>query len=238
VSPKSITCKDIPNLITVFLFAKDPRPGHVKTRLSPPLPPGAAADLAAAFVADLVSRLAPLGDVRVALPPGDETARLSGQLPGGVRFTSQGHGDLGEKLSRALDAGLADGAAVAFVVGADHPHLPLRQAREAIAAARDGDVGWIPTDDGGFACIAVSRPVPGLFAGVPWSTPDAAAAVRNNARRLGVSLRDAGTWYDVDTVQDLRRLLADPDSRRRCPATMRVLEDWRHTLDEEEGGGR
>ncbi|MBZ0270240.1 hypothetical protein K8I85_18970, partial [bacterium] len=59
------------NLTTLIIFAKDPRPGHVKTRLSPPLPPEAAADLAAAFVADLALRLAPLGDVCVALPPGD-----------------------------------------------------------------------------------------------------------------------------------------------------------------------
>lgn len=226
----------MPNITTLVIFAKDPRPGHVKTRLSPPLPPEAAAELAAAFVSDLARRLESLGRVTVALPPGDTPVRLAGALPTGTPFTDQGPGDLGARLARALDGALAHGAAVALAVGADHPHLPLLQVRTAIDAARAGHVGWIPTGDGGFACIALSRPVPGLFADVPWSTPEAADGVRNNARRLGVSLRDAGTWYDVDTIHDLRRLAADPDSRRRCAATMRVVDRWRHTLDEQGGG--
>jgi uncharacterized protein len=225
------------NITHLVIFAKEPRPGHVKTRLSPPLSPVAAAALAAAFVSDLARRLAPLGHVTVALPPGDAAGRLAECVGPGVAFADQGPGDLGEKLARVTGDALAGGATVAVAIGADHPHLPLHRLREAIDAARAGDAGWIPTDDGGFACIAVSRLVPGLFEGVPWSTPGVAAAVRNNARTHGVSLRDAGTWYDVDTAEDLRRLVADPDSRRRCPGTMRVLDEWRHAFDEGEGGG-
>lgn len=223
------------NLTNLVIFAKDPRPGHVKTRLSPPLPPVAAAELAGAFVADLARRLSELGRVTVALPPGDAPGRLAALLPPAIGFADQGPGDLGARLARALGDAL-DGAAVAVAIGADHPHLPLAPLREAIAAARDGDAGWIATDDGGFACIALSRPAPGLFTDVAWSTPEAAAGVRNNARRLGVHLRETGTWYDVDTVEDLLRFAADPDSRRRCPGTMRVVDAWRKALEGEGGG--
>lgn len=223
------------NLTNLVIFAKDPRPGAVKTRLSPPLPPEAAAELAGAFVGDLARRLAPLGRVTVTLPPGDAPDRLAALLPPGVAFADQGPGDLGDRLARALDEALED-AGVAVAIGADHPHLPLAPLREAIAAARGGGAGWIATDDGGFACIALSRPAPGLFDGVAWSTPGTAAGVRNNARRLGVHLRKTGTWYDVDTVEDLRRFAADPDSRRRCPGTMRVLDAWREALEGEGGG--
>ena len=224
------------SLTNLVIFAKDPRPGHVKTRLSPPLPPETAAALAGAFVSDLARRLLPLGCVTVALPPGDAPHRLAKLLPADVAFTGQGPGDLGAKLARVLGDALAAGAGVAVAIGADHPHVPLAPLREAVAAARDGDAGWIPTDDGGFACIALSRPVPGLFADVAWSTPDAAAGVRNNALRLGVSLRETGTWYDVDDVRDLRRFAAEPDARRRCPGTMRVLDAWRGALGKEGDG--
>jgi len=95
----------------------------------------------------------------------------------------------------------------------------------ALAAAATGEVGWIPTEDGGYACLALPRPLPGLFEGVPWSTGGVAEATRNNARRLGVNLCEVGSWYDVDRPADLDRLVKDPATVQRCPATLAVLAD-------------
>ena len=196
----------------------------MKTRLVPPLTHAEAARLARAFVADLARRLAGL-DARLvlALPPGSAPEAFAGVLPPGVRIADQGPGDLGAKLACATGEEFRRGAAVVAAVGSDHPDLPRERIAAALAAAREGRVGWVTTRDGGYACVALPRPLPGLFERVPWSTPEVADATRNNARQLGVLLEDAGPWYDLDAPGDVDRFLAEPGAARECPDTWGVL---------------
>ncbi|GJM43613.1 MAG: hypothetical protein DHS20C21_04550 [Gemmatimonadota bacterium] len=212
-------------LATIVILAKEPRPGSVKTRLVPPLSDDEAAALARAFLCDLTRRLATIPDAQVALaiPSEDSPERMARWLGTPVRFLDQGSGDLGARLTRTLDRSLTDGADVAIAVGSDHPNLPRTIVRSAIETARKGNVGWARTDDGGYACIAVPRSLPGLFRDVPWSTADVADVTRNNADRMGVSLVDHGPWYDVDTAADLDRLVRDPATAWRCPDTLQAV---------------
>ncbi len=214
-------------MVSFVVFAKEPRPGRVKTRLVPPLTHEQAARLATAFVRDLVRRLLAPGDaeVRVALPPGDTGAGWLEGLGSGVRVVDQGEGDLGDRLDRALTEALADGARIAVAVGADHPDLPRSMLDELVSITGEEQCGWIPTEDGGYAAIGLGLPQPGLFRDVPWSTPRVAEITRNRARESGVSLHSAGTWRDVDVADDLMRLAGSPDSMRRCPETRRILQE-------------
>jgi len=202
-------------------------PGQVKTRLAGRLGSSETVALAGAFLTDVVAALQLLAnfDIRVALPDGDSRARARAFLPSAIAIVRQGPGNLGDRLARVIAAELEAGASAAGVVGSDHPTLPPDRVRRCLETARDGRIGWIPTDDGGFAAIALSRPEPGLFAGVPWSTPGVADAVRGNARRLGLELIECGTWYDVDTPDDLDRLAAElARNPNCCPATRAVLD--------------
>jgi hypothetical protein len=208
----------------VLVFAKEPQPGLVKTRLVPPLRPHEAADLAAAFLHDLVARLDALDARRVlAVPPGTSDTAMRPFLPGGWELADQGPGDLGAKLATATGRAFDEGACPVAVIGSDHPHLPPERLIGCLAAAEAGDVGWVTTDDGGFACLALPRALPWLFEAIPWSTPAVAAATRNNASRCGVTLSDFGPWYDLDRAEDIDRFLVDPESRGRCPATWTAL---------------
>lgn len=214
----------------VVLFAKTPVPGGVKTRLLGTLTPTEAAALAGAFLSDLMGtlQLLAISDVRVALPTTDSAETVAPFVGQETVVVPQGAGDLGERLARVTGAEFARGARVVAAVGADHPTLPASLLRRCLEAARAGRSGWIPTEDGGFAAIALPRPLPGLFADVPWSTPQVAEAVRRNARRAGVPLEDCGVWWDVDTPEDLDRLVRElAGSPRGCAATRAVLE----TLD-------
>lgn len=222
-----------PHCHAVLLFTKEPVVGQVKTRLVPPLSPAEAADLAAAFVADLTSRLAAL-DARLvlALPPGTSEEAFVGLVTRGWTYAAQGDGDLGRKLARATTGEFDRGATAVAVIGADHPDLPLALLEGTLRSAQAGRVGWVTTTDGGYACIALPRPMPSLFEAVPWSTTGVAAAMRNNARHLGVLLEESGPWYDLDTPDDVERFLAGPDAAEICPATWQVIASLRPPWEE------
>ncbi len=212
------------NHSSVVVLAKEPLAGQVKTRLVPPLMPSEAAQFAAACLVDLAARLASFPTRRVlALPADSSRANVRRLIDPSWVVIDQGEGDLGQRLARVTAAEFAAKAARVIVLGSDHPNLPLPWLAAALEAANSGDVGWVPTLDGGYACLALPRNLPEIFADVPWSTDRVAEATRNNARRAGVNLKTFGPWYDLDTAADLDRFLEDPASAETCPATWRVL---------------
>jgi rSAM/selenodomain-associated transferase 1 len=210
---------------TILLFAKEPLAGTVKTRLVPALTPEEAADLAAAFLRDLHATLlgVPGAEVVVALTDESSAEAVERLLGPGVRFARQGEGDLGERLARATGAAFARGRGPVAVVGSDHPDLPGELVAQCLEDARNGRIGWIPTEDGGYAALALPRPLPSLFEGIPWSTTKVEAATRARAAELGIALKNRGRWYDVDRIEDLARLSGVLGSGSGCPATREAL---------------
>jgi hypothetical protein len=215
-----------PSQRRLLLFTKPAHAGRVKTRLIGDLSPGEAAELHAAFLADLVARLARGAfTLRLAwaLDPGEE-------LPAGPALGLRQEGDdLGERLYRALSAAAGEAPFVA-ALGSDHPTLRLatvHRAFEALEAGADAVLG--PAADGGYYLIAlragaVQRP---LFAGVPWSTPAVLAATLDRCRELGLAVELLPEAADVDTPEDLRRLAADLSaSDLGCPRTRALLSSW------------
>jgi rSAM/selenodomain-associated transferase 1 len=189
----------------LILFAKDPVAGCVKTRLCPPLQTEAAAELHRAFVADLLDRLA-------ALPVALElhTDKQSDAWPGAaVTRRLQIPGDLGLRMFHALNTALRAGHPRAMIVGADLPTVPLSHLEQLLHP--DADVAFGPAEDGGYYAIAAQRVDPRMFDGVEWSGPQSLAQSVAACARLGFSVAIGSPWFDVDTVDDLRRLLADPD---------------------------
>src|SRR5262245_53387595 len=108
------------------LFAKHPRPGQVKTRLAAATSAEWAAQVAEAFLPDLLDRLSPLPVQRLLVfdPP---DAELAFRVIAGDRFllTPQSDGDLGHRLSVFLFTQVQGGASAVVVLGTDSPTLPL-----------------------------------------------------------------------------------------------------------------
>ena len=212
-------------------MVKAPRPGQVKTRLTPPLSPSSAAALAAAFAQDVVANAQQAcANVLIAYAPADGRATLAPLLPPGTLWVEQQGADLGTRLDGAMAYAQAQGFGPLVVIGTDSPTLPpsyLQNALDALASG-DADMTIGPTDDGGFYLIGTRRYAPGLFAAVAWSTPSACAQTVANAERLGLQSLSLPPWYDVDTFDDLVRLLnefKDDESRRlRAPETFAWLQ--------------
>ncbi|HYL06820.1 MAG TPA: DUF2064 domain-containing protein, partial [Thermoanaerobaculia bacterium] len=121
----------------LLLFTKPARQGRVKTRLIGDLTAAQAAELHAAFLADLLPRLAAGAfalDVLWAVEPG-EPAPPSGWP--GVASRRQEGADLGERLYRAL-ARAAGSSAVVAALGSDHPTVEVGLIEQAFAAVEGG----------------------------------------------------------------------------------------------------
>lgn len=207
--------------LTLAVFAKAPAPGQVKTRLRPASEGEQAARLAAAFVRDTLDKAARLGPPVTVYHAGD-LALLGPLAPPGVLWAAQGGGDLGARMARV--------PAPCLILGADSPHLPVSFLRDALAAIPNHDVVLGPADDGGYFLLGLRAPQPALFEGIAWSTEAVLAQTLAKADALGLSVQQTPPWYDLDTPDDLHRLVRDlgavpPGAEDDCPATRAALKE-------------
>ena len=205
---------------------KAPRPGLVKTRLTPPLSRNEAAELARCFAQDVVtSALHLAGSVIVAYYPADSRAELEVILPSNVTWVEQRGEDLGARLNAVSLQAFSLGFSPIVFVGTDSPTLPPAFISDAIHSltTEESDVVLGPTEDGGYYLIGLCRPMSELFGGVAWSTSNTYAETADNAARLDMRLLALPLWYDVDAPSDLQRLqrevLTEAEAQANAPAT-------------------
>jgi uncharacterized protein len=185
-------------LITLLVIAKEPRPGRVKTRLTPPFTPRQAAELAEAALADTLHSVA-------AAPAGRRVLVLDGKpgpwLPPGFDVVPQCPGGLDERLAAAF-AG-CDGPAL--LIGMDTPQV----TPELLDVGFDDCDAWFgPAEDGGFWALGLAEPDPRLLRGVPMSTPVTGAVQRDRLVSAGLRVRDLPRLRDVDTAADAHAVAA------------------------------
>ena len=222
----------------LVLPGKAPRAGRAKTRLSPPLSLEQAAHLYRAFLLDSVSLALGLGWDRVTViyppDPGAEH-ELAALLPAGVCLQPQPGEGLGPALASAFESHLAAGFARVVLIGSDNPTLPGTLVEAASQALDDHDLVVGPSTDGGYYLLGMARPHLGVFEGITWSTEVVYAQTLERARALGLSVLTLAAWYDVDTVDGLRRLQHDlatlPASV--APATRAALAELRAAMADE-----
>jgi rSAM/selenodomain-associated transferase 1 len=193
------------------LFAKQPIPGAVKTRLAEAIGPVAAAELSEAFLRDLIGRFATIADRRwLGISPAAPSAVDWFRALAADRYElwSQPAGDLGARMEAFFTAAFSDGASRVVLIGGDSPTLPREFVDEAFDALGAHDVVLGPARDGGYYLIGVARQLFQLFAGVRWSTAYALDDTAANVRSAGLRLATLAEWYDVDTLDDLQFLQA------------------------------
>ncbi len=198
----------------LIIFAKEPVPGQVKTRLCPPLSLQAAAHLYNCFLEDILEEMGRLPDLSLALgysPPASRSW-FRARLPESVELFPQEGADLGERMARALARGLEAGFELAMLRGSDTPDLPGRVVLEArdVLASRRADVALGPAADGGYYLVGLRKPRPDLFRGLAWSGPLVLEETLDRARRLSLSVHLLPEWHDIDDFGGLRGFLDRP----------------------------
>jgi glycosyltransferase A (GT-A) superfamily protein (DUF2064 family) len=196
-------------LDTLLVIAKEPVPGRVKTRLTPPYTPLQAAVLAEGALTDTLHTV-------LRVPARRRALVLDGVagpwLPPGFDVVPQASGCLDERIAAAF-AQCGDGPAL--LVGMDTPQL----TSDVLArVGRDGHDAWFgPAFDGGFWALGLADPrrADALVRGVPMSSARTGALQRGRLARAGLSIGDLPVLRDVDTAADAAAVVAccPPGSR-------------------------
>jgi uncharacterized protein len=197
-----------------IIFAKEPAPGQVKTRLSPPLRPEDACRLYYAFLEDILEEMDQLPGMALALAYAPAAAEdfFRKLASAAVRLIPQEGQDLGERLLRSSAWGFAAGFKTVLLRGSDTPDLPgalLSEARRHLSTGT-AQVVLGPSRDGGYYLIGFKGFYPELFAGMPWSTGRLLAETRSRAAELSLKVHLLPCWGDIDTHADLLAFLERP----------------------------
>jgi len=188
----------------LLVFAKEPVPGRVKTRLAAAVGDRAAARIYHEMGRRIVDGLRG-GDyrIRVCFDPPDGRAAVEEWLdPAGLEFHPQAGGDLGARLEAAFRDGFARAGAV-VAIGTDAPDVGRSLVERAFTRLAHADLVLGPARDGGYYLLGLKEPNPALFREIPWSTPGVLDATRERAESSGLTVYELPVLADVDTVEDL-----------------------------------
>ncbi|MED7925211.1 TIGR04282 family arsenosugar biosynthesis glycosyltransferase [Nonomuraea sp. LP-02] len=183
----------------LLVIAKEPVPGRVKTRLTPPFSPEQAAVLAEAALRDSLRAVA-------ATPAAQRVLALDGLpgswLPQGLVVIPQRGEGLDERLAAAFSDAHRLRPGPVVLIGMDTPQVTPALLEEAGAALTEHDAVYGPAADGGFWLLGLRRPDPALLLGVPMSRPDTGKLQLDRLERAGLSVRLLPELTDVDTAAD------------------------------------
>ena len=196
----------------ICIFAKAPVAGQAKTRLAPVLGLDGAAALARQMLEQTCLQAGAVAgaEVQLCTSPGPDDPSWSGLLPPGVFATAQGDGDLGARLAgvarRVIDEGDCP-----VLIGSDCPALGSARLAAACAMLDRNDAFVHPTEDGGYALLALRRFSPLLFSEIAWSGPEVLAQTVARLSRLGWRYAIGEVLRDIDEPADYQAYLRSSD---------------------------
>ena len=216
--------------ICVIVFAKNPIPNQVKTRLVPMLSPEEAATLYKAFLIDECEALSKLVgvDLIVAYTPPEAELDLQVLIGDDTIYTPQKGTDLGERLTAAAQWAAAQGYTKILLVGSDSPTLPISYISEAFTQLDSRDIAIGPSTDGGYYLIGFSTlnikiTVPSVFEDIAWSTANVFRQTLARIRSVKATVGLLPPWYDIDTAEDLAFLYAHISATRLAGGTVQAV---------------
>lgn len=227
-SPNETVVRSSGNDRVLVIMAKAPRPGAVKTRLTPSLSPEAVTAFYGCLLGDTLALARSLGGVEVAImcphSDVDELAQLAGKEVSVVAQKGEG---LAAGLTSVFARFVEDHPRRTIAFNSDSPHLPRSVLEDAFETLSAHDVVVGPTHDGGYYLVGANASHPALFASDGMGTSSALERLLSRARTLELSVGFADPFYDIDVADDLTRLAAELRlAPMRAPRTARWLKEW------------
>lgn len=205
--------------VRAVVFARLPRPGLVKTRLAASVGDEKAAALYQSWVPPFVARLTAIPglSVEVCLDPAETVPAERGApineatewIPTNVDWGFQEGAGLTERLTNAFDRQFDAGWTSVLAIGSDSPQLEASLIRQLMKLLDTHPVVLGPAEDGGYYAVGLRQPPGSLFEGVRWSSDQTCRDTIRAAEGLGWHCGHGPMSYDIDTLADLERLIAE-----------------------------
>src|SRR6266545_205625 len=211
------------------VMAKAPVPGSVKTRMVPPLTQEEAAALYRAILRDQLEHLTRLAaiDLYVAFTPDDAAVLMKSIVPAAFECFPQRGEDLGERMQEIFVELWRRGHRNLVLIGSDVLAVPLDFFRETYSALNCDEkrVVFGPSQDGGYYLVGMNQPTPEIFDGMTWSFDLIVVQTTEKLTRLGIAVKLLPAWFDIDTIEDLKRLqtISQPAVRDAMKRTLDYL---------------
>lgn len=191
--------------IPLYLFARAPVPGQVKTRMQPNLTAPQAARLATMMLVQSVEKIAEHwpGSMLLAVTPDENHScfkDLKNHYP--IDFEIQIKGELGQRMYHVLEKAISKcGSCV--VMGCDIPQISGEILAQVYArmSARKNIIG--PATDGGFYILGLCELNHQIFDQVIWGGDQVLVQTLENLKRLGIDTEFCRELRDIDDWNDL-----------------------------------
>ncbi len=212
----------LPERAVLGIFGKKPEAGKVKTRLAQALGDTIAAEIHEAMLFDLLDLwsseryIEPGGRRVLVYAPDDAGPWFDPRVPAAFALQPQTEGDLGTRMRNFFAGEFEEGASRVVLIGSDSPTLDPTVVISAFLCLEGRDVVLGPSTDGGYYLVGCRPPVPPIFDGIDWSTPDVLGQTIDRLRDTGLSLAVLPPSYDVDTPDDWTVLAGHVRALRRA----------------------
>lgn len=191
--------------IPLYLFAKEPEAGKVKTRLAPKIGHSNCARLATQMLQQSAKQVTEnwLGELVLCVTPCTEApVFIEMRKQWRCEATLQRGSNLGERMLDAMQQGI-DKVGAAMVMGCDVPHISPQILQQAFAAMAGGENIIGPAEDGGFYLLGMHQLEPLLFENITWGGNQVLSGVMKNATNCGIEFTSLPTLRDIDLWEDL-----------------------------------
>jgi uncharacterized protein len=211
----------------LYVIARAPCPGEVKTRLARAIGDGPATRLYAAFLQDLGHRFAsgPFRPRWYVTPPEGWPA-IATLLPDGEPWMvwAQPEGSLTDRQRHLFREAAARGEGPVVLIASDSPQLEVSIVGRAFELLRSHDLVLGPTLDGGYYLIGMNG-WHDVLAGATMGHGDVLSEVRGQASALGLRMALLPATFDVDEAEDLAQLVEVARGRPDLAATRAALAE-------------
>lgn len=185
----------------LLIFARNPEPGKVKTRLAATV----GNDLAYSIYTKLLSHTV---QVTQSLPF-HKIVFYSGKVENDDIWNEsynkqlQVDGDLGDRMYHAFDVAFQNKYDKVVIIGTDLPELDEATISEAFIKLDIHDIVIGPAMDGGYYLIGMKKLIKPLFQGIRWSTDTVFNDTITEVEKLQLSYYSLKPLRDIDEEKDL-----------------------------------
>jgi rSAM/selenodomain-associated transferase 1 len=197
----------------IIFFTRVPIPGQAKTRLFDFVSPDQACNIQKKLIESIDNVLMKRKeDIFVFYTPANHERELRELMKSQANYSPQCEGDLGQKMSSAIEEILKNGYESVLLMGSDLVGLDNARIGRAFSALRSHDVVINPSVDGGYTLIGMKTAHSEIFQLDSFGNDSVYDKTITRIHESKLSAYELDEMMDIDTKEDLLKVHLGTDS--------------------------